>query len=54
MPVVSKKVALRLAPEVFLSIAELARRDGRSINAEITVLLREAAETRVRWPRRRS
>ena len=42
-----KRITLRLPEEVHAAIAELARQDVRSLNAEILVLLREAVAARL-------
>ncbi len=42
-----KRITLRLPEDVHAAIADLAKQDVRSLNAEILVLLREAVAARL-------
>jgi len=43
---VEKKITIRLPGDVHAKIVDFAKNDMRSLNAEITVLLKEAIATR--------
>ena len=44
----AKKITIRLPEEVHTRLADLAKADTRSLNAEIVVLLREAIAARAK------